>query len=199
MGAQLSLASYAPQLPELLPALSQWHTPTWLARRMVAWADLLPGARVLEPSAGGGAIVAEIPLGVDVTAVEIDPRWLPVLRERCPEAGVIASDFLALYPAVRFDVAVMNPPLDGGVGVQHVAHALQFAPRVVSLLRAGDLHGKARRSFWQSVRLDGVAWCSERPVFGGDGGQTEFVVVDVRRPGAGQVWPRLEWWTSAEE
>ena len=76
---QLSLGDFA---PELLPELSQFHTPTKLAKRMGAYADVLPGMRVLEPSAGGGNIVRElVKAGAEVDAVEIDPRWCTVLRK----------------------------------------------------------------------------------------------------------------------
>lgn len=191
----------AQQLDLLRPALDaelgQWFTPAWLARRMVEWADILPGQRVLEPSAGSGSLVRPlIDAGAIVTAVDVDPRWCAYLREQFPTIEVIEADFLTWNPTARFDLAVMNPDLDDGMGTVHLAHALTIVPHAVSLLRAHDLCGQERYRFWtEKARLDGEARCSKRPIFGGGGGSTEFICVDVRRPGAGQVTFRSEWWT----
>jgi len=197
MSGQLALGDWAPPLN---PALSQWHTPYELAVRMVEWAgvNLNPGMTVLEPSAGGGSIVhALVAAGADVVAFEIDTAWAHAFKQDPTFKPVICTvaDFLDVPPQDgAVDLAVMNPPLDGGVGPAHVARALEWAPRVVSVLRGGDLFGvEHHRVLWSRSYLSGIAWCVRRPVFGGSGAATDFVVVDVRRDDPGTA-PRLEWW-----
>lgn len=188
MNGQMSLGAFAPPLD---PTQSQYHTPTKLARRMVEWADV-EGLAVLEPSAGGGNIVRElVRAGARaIEAMEIDPAWVECLRcefADCDESitHVWEADFLKLENGFGWshDVAVMNPPLNDGVSMQHVAKALELAPRVVTLLRGGDLHGANRYEFWKRFDLHGLALLCRRPPFGGGWhvGKTEFVVADIRR------------------
>lgn len=204
MNEQLNLGAWA--TPRYDPALGQWHTPPWLAAMMVEWADVRPGMTVLEPSAGGGAIVKElIRAGAVVDAVEIDQAWAASLRTDFPDVITIVADFLSLLPThsvgnYGYDLEVMNPPLDGGAGPTHIAHALKFAPRVVSILRTVDLHGVDRNKvLWSQHALAGIRWLVRRPVFSGDesrspgsGAQADFVVVDVRREFTGNV--DVGWW-----
>jgi len=49
-----------------------YETPPELARRMVALADVRDGQKVLEPSAGRGAILKAMPQTVHRTAVELN-------------------------------------------------------------------------------------------------------------------------------
>lgn len=101
--------------PQLFP------TPPALARRMVELADVRPGHRVLEPSAGTGRLLAALPPGCDVTAVEINPTLARQIGARC-------ADFLSLTPDAlgRFDHIVMNPPFRNAQDVRHILHARQF-------------------------------------------------------------------------
>jgi predicted RNA methylase len=199
MSAQLTLGSFAPPLRS---DLGQWHTEPKLAARMVEWAGILPGMRVLEPSAGGGNIVrALLVAGAEVTAVELDPAWVRCLSEdkAFSSVRILDADFLALAPSRDYDAVVMNPPLDAGVGGQHISHALRFAPRVVSVIRTHDLHGKGRyEKLWKGARVAGIAFCVNRPRFGkgarADGPQHEFSIIDVRRADTRRTAPRIEWW-----
>ena len=50
-----------------------YETPPDLAQRMVAIAHVREGDRVLEPSAGRGAILKALPQTIDRTAVELNP------------------------------------------------------------------------------------------------------------------------------
>jgi phospholipid N-methyltransferase len=123
--------------PQLFP------TPAAVADEMVRRADLAPGHRVLEPSAGTGALLRAIAgAGVDptdVTAVEINHR----LAEALPKtlAGrVLADDFLTSDAVGPFDRIVMNPPFEGAADIQHVRRAFeQLAPggRLVAIVADG--------------------------------------------------------------
>ena len=85
--------------------LSQWFTPPKLAARVVEWAGVpispFKEWRVLEPSAGNGALVRPLlAAGAEVYAVEVDDRYFGDLallgandREDRLEFGI--GDFLA--------------------------------------------------------------------------------------------------------
>lgn len=192
---------------------SQYFTPPELAERVVEWCDLtdwtVPGQtphryRVLEPSAGNGALVRPlVAAGAEVYAVEIDERYCDALDLLNPR-HIECADFLTLAEGPgRFDLCVMNPPYEHGQDVAFVLHALKFAPRVVGIFRSQILHGKARkRDLWAHVRPTRIAYLSERPDFGGDyGAMTDFVVLELvertrhsRSSATGFAEATLEFW-----
>ena len=100
-----------------------FETPPEVADRLIAAAKVGPGMRVLDPSAGRGALVRRMPVGVSVYAFEIDVRHLGLLLAECAcsvlrstSAGQRTSseafrmDFLAVAPHAEYDAVVMNPP-----------------------------------------------------------------------------------------
>ena len=87
---------------------------------------------VLEPSAGDGAIVAELrrhlPHDVTITAVELDGHRAQTIRDRAlPNVEVITGDFLKWNGPDQYDVIAMNPPFrtkDHPLAyVDHIRHA----------------------------------------------------------------------------
>jgi hypothetical protein len=109
----------------------------------------------------------------------------------------VQAEFLGFAengPNATWDAALMNPPLDGGVGVDHVARALTLVPVVVSLLRTTDLHTKGRyERFWLSRGADLDRLCfvvSKGEAF--KGAQTDFVVARFNLVGPKHM--RVEWW-----
>ena len=197
---QLSLAGVA---PKLTGEWSQWFTPRDLAARIVAWAGVHPGQRVLEPSAGDGSFVTPLlDAGATVTAVDIDRAnvsQLVGMRGR-RHFDLRCFNFLMLDDIGAHDVAVMNPPYEDGQDLAHVLHALTFAPRVVALLRLVFLAGLERhRELWSKHSLTRVAILSGRPAFGGpcteSGAKSDFAVFEILRgrrsvPSIASV----EWW-----
>jgi phospholipid N-methyltransferase len=110
-------------------------TPAELAARMVEMADIQPEHKVLEPSAGEGAIVREIPRDCRLTAVEINWALCKALERSFPEeqGPIHHADFLELGTLVgdpiqygTFDRVIMNPPFENGADIKHIAHALKF-------------------------------------------------------------------------
>jgi phospholipid N-methyltransferase len=116
--------------PQLFP------TPAELADRMVEVADIRPGADVLEPSAGTGAILdacfhlngfgftGRPPAGRTV-AVEINRELAEALAARYPLAEIKQTDFLQCNGDLgKFDRILMNPPFINGQDIEHVKHAI---------------------------------------------------------------------------
>lgn len=118
-------------------------TPADLVAQMIEAADLPAGARVLEPSAGSGAIADILrEAGHNVECVERHASLRDILQSK--GHNLIASDFLELspppYPAELFDAVLMNPPFEGGQDCEHVARAWAFVKPggvLVAIMGAG--------------------------------------------------------------
>lgn len=124
--------------PQLFP------TPAHLASRLVEEADIRPGHRVLEPSAGTGALLDAIKAArghLDLTyAVERHHTSCEQLRRRY-DLPVRCIDFLEYreFPD-GFDRIVANPPFHRGQDVKHIQHMLTMLKpggRLVSLCADG--------------------------------------------------------------
>lgn len=193
------------------PALSQWYSPPALARRIVSWAHVDAGMRVLEPAAGRGALIDPLePLiarcAIRVVAYDIDDDNAQFLEDRWRFAiEVRAGDFLADCPQAgeRFHLAITNPPYEDNADAAFVLRCLEVSDRVVALVRSAFLHGGWRRAqVWRRAELRRLAILSERPRFDGPVSGSpisDFVVVElVRRAelrGAGEHdTPTVEWW-----
>ena len=193
--------------------LSQWFTPDHLALRVAVWG--LAGSQastILEPSAGGGALVRAARMArpsARVLAYEIDPYWAQRLASEDPSTCILEADALTVrWPSV--DAVIMNPPYESGRDGDFLERALEAAPRVVAILRLSALAGLRRHAgVWSRCEpggdfvLTGLAICAARPAFleaGGEAtsGRTEFCAVRLERsryhsPHAPST--RVEWWT----
>jgi hypothetical protein len=106
-----------------------FFTSEEVAQKVIERAEIQPGQRILEPSAGSAALAKPArDAGANVTCVEIQPGLAHELGVLHGFADVIEGDFLALNPAdfASFDRVVMNPPFDRGRDCDHVRHAYQF-------------------------------------------------------------------------
>ncbi|WP_199570558.1 rRNA adenine N-6-methyltransferase family protein [Streptomyces murinus] len=106
-----------------------WYaTPPALVTQIVDAAGIRAGDTVLEPSAGAGAMTADIASrGGVVDAVEFDERRAAVLRAQGDCRKVMQTDFLGLDPLdweEGYDRIVMNPPFNNGL--DHILHAVGF-------------------------------------------------------------------------
>lgn len=182
-------------------ASSAWYTPPdaadvlarmcWAGRARASW-------RVLEPSAGHGALIDAL-LRDDsrcgpIDAVELDPLAADVLRERWPErVRVEQCDYLERpAPSEPYDLAILNPPYEKGADSAFVAKAMDESLRVVALVRLAMLEsGRSYERVWSRVedgpwRLLALRPFVSRPVFlpgGGDsdGGKTAFMAIKLSR------------------
>lgn len=189
-------------------ALSQWFTPAPLAHRMAEMAlCLAPGEtwRVLEPSAGDGALVraahAKAPLRAIVTAYDVDPAL-------CERHGWRCADYLSVpAPERRYDLALMNPPYEDGLDAAFIAKSMNESQRVVALVRTSFMHTRARYdSVWSRIgnggadgwSLVGISYLVSRPSFTLAGSKVgspsgEYVVIKLRR-GELRTTSYVEWW-----
>lgn len=207
-------------LPGLLPpaasrqrALGQWHTPDNVALRLARWCGAASLPRVLEPSAGGGALVRairETRAAAQIDAVELDPSWADKLRAAHSDdsrVSVECGDYLARpSPATRYDAVIMNPPYEDGADGLFLARAMEDGDRVIALVRLATLAGQARHErVWSRIDahddgwwMPGLAVFSARPNFlaaGEDvgGGKTDFAAIKLSRVGTPAA-THVEWW-----
>ena len=112
-------------------------TPADVAERIVALAKIETGQRVLEPSAGTGALLDPL-FNTEGTAwllgdagalvaVERNTELAAALRRQYVVADVRTADFLQCNGDLgTFDRVVMNPPFENGADIKHIRHALGF-------------------------------------------------------------------------
>lgn len=136
------LAAAVKQGVRVISAPQLFPTPADLARQLVELADVSPGQRVLEPSAGTGNLVRAIAdrlHGFDcgrVVAVEINAALVSELQAQRSKTlyatdytfKIIQRDFLECEPSELgdFDRIVMNPPFEDGADIKHVLKARTF-------------------------------------------------------------------------
>lgn len=143
--------------------LGFFPTPPAVAREVIAAAELRPGVRVLEPSAGDGALaVAARAAGATVDCIDINPTRILTLVAH-GFAHVEMADFRARDPAAHprapYDRVVMNPPFSKQQDVAHVTHAFGFLKpgtgRLVAVMSAGVAfrQDKRTRAFRELVAM----------------------------------------------
>lgn len=120
-------------------------TPRALINRMMAEADIAPGLKVLEPSAGKGDIADAVrTAGCAVLCFEVSPS----LADLCKLKGheVVCGDFLASAAVANFDRVLMNPPFERGQDMQHVRRAFEWlrpGGRLVAIVSAAVMQDRA--------------------------------------------------------
>lgn len=146
-----------------------FQTPNDLAARMVELADIEPGHRVLEPSAGlgrilgamGGQMFGHNPERGEVVAVEINGELCRHLGREFPLTQVLQRDFLECVNELgTFDRILMNPPFINGADIKHIKHAasmLKEGGRLVAICAGGprqerELQGLA--TMWEPLPAD---------------------------------------------
>lgn len=140
---------------DVAAAFNFFRSPPAVVEAIVERLDIRPGHRVLEPSAGDGAICdgvrAACPRAV-LDAVEIqDDLRAKLEAKRYPLVG---RDFLDLRPTPErpYDRIAMNPPFRGQADIEHVVHALSLlnpGGRLVAIMSAGTRfrHNKKAEAF----------------------------------------------------
>lgn len=149
---------------------------------MLALADLRPGHRILEPSAGTGALLAAIDAaggGSTTVAVELDRALAEALATRYRD--VRAADFLEEAANLgQFDRIVMNPPFHNGADIAHIGQAVQLlvpGGRLVALCTDGPRQAEALRPL---VEENGGTW-EPLPAGTFEGTSVRAVLLSVNR------------------
>ena len=112
------------------------HTDPAALARLVSFAGLAPGARVLDAGCGPGLVAeALLAAGHRVLGLDLSPEMIRRARERCARFGDRArfeqGSVLELAPAHPFDASISRFVL------HHVEDPLGFVRRQVALVRPG--------------------------------------------------------------
>jgi phospholipid N-methyltransferase len=168
--------------------------PRGIVERMVAAADIEDGDRVLEPSAGSGAIVEVIKdrhPDVQLDVVEFNRS----LRQLLTDKGYTVApegDFLAFAKGKdgKYDAIVMNPPFEKGQDTTHIARALKLlAPggRLVAIASGSFPSRSDRNTTKLRAELDKLGATIETlpsGTFKGAGTGVSTVLITAKRPAA---------------
>jgi len=119
--------------PKAVTAFQLFQTPSTLADRLALLADIQPGDKVLEPSAGLGRLIDAMERGSNpsqVVAIEVAPQCAGELYRKtwAFPVSLYQRDFLKCEPSEfgTFDKIVMNPPFHIRADIRHILHALDF-------------------------------------------------------------------------
>lgn len=169
--------------------LQAFYTPADIAQMVVGEAEIENDMTVLEPSCGNGALVAEMPGGAIVTAIDVDSDALKVIRKHdWPHVRLILGDFLALNPGgaigESFDRIIMNPPFARSADVAHVLHATSFLKiggRLVAIMSSGIKFRRGRSYDALREIIDGHGKITDLPAgaFKSSGTMVNTVMVTI--------------------
>lgn len=102
-------------------------SPPSVVARLMELAGVQRGMRVLEPSAGKGAIAyACADAGATVDCYELMEANFVALAGDARLGAVRHMDFLTQAPEASYERVVMNPPFAKQADIKHVLHALRF-------------------------------------------------------------------------
>lgn len=130
-------------------------TPEPVGYKMVQWAGLKDGDRVLEPSAGHGAISRFFSPTTENTIIEPSGRLAPQAQMNTENAKLINGVFEDLHISNKYDAITMNPPFGTGgkTAVEHVAKAfkhLRNGGRVIAIIPRGAMADKRFDAWYES-------------------------------------------------
>lgn len=101
-------------------------TPSALARQLVELANIKNYSRVLEPSAGQGAIIEQINLaGFTPYCYELMEQNRDVLNKSGLSFNLIGEDFLK-HSQGEYEAIIANPPFSKNQDIDHVKHMYDF-------------------------------------------------------------------------
>jgi len=118
----------------------RFFTPKAVAEQVVDAADIRPGMKVLEPSAGKGDLADAIKAAepeADLSTIEIRSNLREILELKGHKSA--GNDFLELKDG-DYDRIVMNPPFENGAEMDHVRHAYELLKpggKLVSIMSEG--------------------------------------------------------------
>lgn len=161
LGASPDVAKREPTFDPNKQGLKEdfFPTPEHLAVQLIRKAQISDGMSVLEPSAGGGAIVKAIiaeHTDISLLACEQNADRFASLRllmaghhyEAPKDTRLLQANFLESYDGHSFDRIIMNPPFSGGQALAHLFHAwelLKPGGRLVTIL-PGGFGGSSQRA-----------------------------------------------------
>lgn len=164
-------------------------TPAPIAAMLCDYAQLQQGYKVLEPSAGSGAIIAQINLaGITPDCFELMPLNLKKLENSGLNYNLLGEDFLAHKPAEEYDAIIANPPFSQNQDITHVEHmfkCLKPGGRLVSITGKTWTFGSQRKhiAFREWIKeLGGETETLPAGTFKSSGTMVETIIIILDKP-----------------
>jgi hypothetical protein len=144
--------------------IDYFATPEPLGFKMVEWANVRPGEKILEPSGGHGAIARFFPDSTIRHAVEPSFELAGRLALNSPDTKIHQTTFENYDIVNKFDAIVMNPPFGtaGKTAMDHLEKAfrhLKDGGRIVALIPNGSSMGKRFDKWYEET--EGVFMAGE--------------------------------------
>jgi len=120
-----------------------YFTTQKVARQMVGMAELYNGAKILEPSAGEGAIIEAIREVLPIT--HITAFEIASYRDKLSRFDniTVGDDFMHFPITNKFDRIIANPPFKNGLDVEHIT-------KMVDHLRPGGVLVTLSMGSWKT-------------------------------------------------
>ncbi|MGN8831191.1 MuF-C-terminal domain-containing protein [Selenomonas montiformis] len=136
-------------------------TPEPIGLKMVEWLGLKLKDKVLEPSAGHGAISRWFPGNTERTIVEPSSELMPLAMMNTPDAKAVHGRFENFNIVNKFDGIAMNPPFGTGgkTAVEHLQkafHHLRDGGRVMAILPEGPAADKRLDKLLEEISDEAV-------------------------------------------
>lgn len=105
-----------------------FETPREIAHQMAEMLNISKNDKILEPSAGKGALIRACQNIEQITAIEVNYQLSNFLKASFTESKVICDDFLNLTinDLGAFEKILMNPPFSNSQDIEHITHAFNF-------------------------------------------------------------------------
>jgi hypothetical protein len=143
-----------------------YPTPQWLARHMIARAEIGEEDIILEPSAGDGRMLRLLREQLGDQALIECCELMPEHHDLLVAQGwkVVVRDFLQCHRYAFYTRIVANPPFTRGQDMRHVRHMyalLASGGRMVSVMSAHHLTAQVEPFISFRAWLDGVGATQE--------------------------------------
>lgn len=141
--------------------IDYFATPEPVGLKMVEFANIKPGEKVLEPSAGHGAIARYFPEDSARTMIEPSNDLASRAAMTSPGARVVVDRFENFNIVNKYDAIVMNPPFGSGgkTAIDHIEKAvahLKNGGRIVALIPRGPSADKRFDKFMDGEEAKGI-------------------------------------------
>lgn len=127
-------------------------TPPALAKRMASYAkDLRPGMKVLEPSAGKGALIEAIHqhCSKDIIVDCFELMELNRIKlQKLQNVNILGSDFMAVPTSGLYDFIIANPPFTKNQDIDHILKmydSLKVNGRLITLASISWTFGSQKK------------------------------------------------------
>ena len=170
--------------------LGYFPTPKETVEEMIEMAEIGPGMKVLEPSAGKGNIadvIRDEAPEADLSTIEWNNTLSEILKVK--EHKVVGADFFEHKG--EYDRIIMNPPFEKGADIDHVRHAYgQLGPggKVVAIMGEGSFFRSEKKYTDFREWLDELGGTSEKMETGSfkkmekaTGVSSRIVVIDKKQ------------------